>query len=529
MELITAKQMQEIDGRTIHGTGIPGRVLMESAGRGCVSALYRLLGGSPLARAVVVAGRGNNGGDGFVIARYLVGRGVDTFVFVVGGTAGISGEALENFSLLKPLGATVVPVEDPRGILLLKEALSLCQVVVDALFGTGLQREVTGLYGEAVAAVNDAGRPTLAVDIPSGVCADTGRVLGCAVRANATATFCRPKPGHFLFPGRAYAGELSVVDIGIPEGEVARAKSTLGLITRGEVVQALVPLRPDGHKGTRGHLAIIAGSMGKSGAAILCAQAAVVSGAGLVTTVLPSAINVAFESRCLEAMSVPLAEDIDGTFHSGCAGAIAPLLRGKDAVAVGPGLGTSKGALAVLTALIEATEAPMVLDADALNLLAENPGLIAKIKGDVVVTPHPGELSRLMGISIAEIQADRVAAAISYAVATGFHVVLKGAGTVVAHPDGTCRINPTGNVLLSTGGSGDLLTGLMGALLAQGHACQCAAEVGVYLHGEVANRLMEKGFETGISPSRVVALLPDVLSEAIRGGLKTRAPEMWQM
>ncbi|WP_300667069.1 NAD(P)H-hydrate dehydratase [Desulfoluna sp.] len=527
MQLTTAKQMQEIDHRTIQEIGIPGRVLMESAGRGCVSALDRLMAGKPLTQGVVVAGRGNNGGDGFVVARYLAERGMEVPVFVVGGVDGIQGEALENLELLEPLNVAVMAVAEAGDLTALHRALSHSSLVVDALFGTGLQREVTGLYAEVIQAVNASGRPVVSVDIPSGVCADTGRVLGCAVKAAATATFCRPKPGHFLSPGREYAGELSIVDIGIPERAVDQANVETRLISSESVSQRVVPLSPHAHKGTRGHLALVAGSLGKSGAAVLASAAAVAGGAGLVTTALPSCINAVFETRCLEAMSLPLPHDSDGSFHPGCGQAIADFLDGRDAVAIGPGLTTSPGALAALTAAIDFCLVPMVLDADALNLLAKKPELIREIKADAVITPHPKELARLMGLSVPEIQADRIHAARSFATQTGLHVVLKGAGTVVAHPDGRCAVNPTGNALLATGGTGDVLTGFIGALLAQGIPCKEASEIAVYLHGEAANRLMDQGLETGMAASRLIDLLPGVLSDAARSTLGPRAAEAW--
>jgi len=529
MQLTTAKQMQEIDRRTIQDVGIPGRVLMESAGRGCVSALYRLAAGKPLTQVVVVAGRGSNGGDGFVVARYLAERGIEAPVFVVGGVGGISGEALENLLLLEALGVAVAELTEPCDLAALESSLAQSGMVVDALFGTGLQRDVKGLYADVVKAINAFGKLVLAVDIPSGVCADTGRVLGCAVGADATVTFCRPKPGHFLYPGRMHAGDLSIVDIGIPEREVDHAEPTTRLISSRTIAQSVSRLRPDFHKGSRGHLALVAGSRGKSGAAILASQAAVCGGAGLVTTAIPLCINTPFESRCLEAMSVPLPHDTEGSFHVGCGEALLELLQGKDAVAVGPGLTTSKGALAALTAIIDFSVVPMVLDADALNLLAEKPELIREIKGEAVITPHPKELSRLTGLSVAEIQADRIQAATSFATKSGLHVVLKGAGTVVAHPDGTSGINPTGNALLATGGTGDVLTGLIGAFLAQGYPCKEAAKIGVYLHGEAANRLMDEGLETGMAASRLVDLLPEVLSDAARGTLAPRTAEGWVM
>ena len=529
MELVTAMQMQEIDGRTIHEVGIPGRVLMESAGRGVVSALCRLAGGVRLKRVAVVAGLGNNGGDGFVVARYLADRGVCVTLFVVGDPAGLSGEALDNYRLLAPMGVSCEVVEKSSDLTVMKRVVGHSQMVVDALLGTGLQREVAGLYGEVVAAVNGAGSPIISVDMPSGVCADTGRVLGMAVKATATATFCRPKPGHFLFPGRVYTGELCVVDIGIPEREVLKSGLTTRLITPGRVSKGLSPLDADGHKGTRGHLLLVAGARGKSGAAILAAQAAVAGGAGLVTTALPASINTAFESTCVEAMSVPFPFDADGCFAPGCGEALGALMAEKAAVAIGPGLTRSPGALAALTSLIHGFRGPMLFDADALNLLSDNPHLMGDIKGEAVITPHPKEFSRLTGLSVAEIQANRLQAAVSFAVKRGLHVVLKGAGTVVAHPDGTSAINPTGNTLLATGGTGDVLAGLIGALLAQGYPCGEAAEMGVYLHGEVANRLWEAGLNTGMVASRLVARMPEVLSSALRGTLVPRAADVWVM
>ena len=529
MELITAKQMQEIDRRAIDKVGIPGRVLMESAGRGCVSALYTLTQGRPLNRVTLVCGVGNNGGDGFVVARYLVERGIGVMVYLLGKASYLTGEALENYQLLSPLAVDVVEILDTEYLESVKRTLGESDLIVDALFGTGLARNVGGVFARVVSAMNQSEAPILSVDIPSGICADTGRVMGCAVEASATATFCRPKPGHVLYPGRSHVGDLSIVDIGIPERVVGRVRSRAAVITSASVMERMRAIADDGHKGSRGHLALVAGSTGKSGAAILCASAAVASGAGLVSAAIPETINTAFESRCLEAMSQPFSADEEGGFASGCDLDLAEFVAAKEAVAVGPGLGTGEGAFSALKCAIDFSSLPLVLDADALNILAGHPELLEKVRGRAIVTPHPMEFSRLSGLSVPKIQRDRMGAATAYAQKTGLHVVLKGAGTVVAHPDGWVGVNPTGDALLATGGTGDVLTGVVGALLAQGYSLRDAAEIGVYLHGEAANRISEKGLSLGMPASALIDELSGVLSDALAQSLLPRMPETFCM
>ena len=524
MDLITATQMQEIDRRTIDKVGIPGRVLMESAGRGCVSALYGLVQGRSLRRVAVVCGCGNNGGDGFVVARYLVERGIETTVFLLGKRGSLCGEAWDNFELLAGLPLDVREVEE-ADLATVKNDLGHSDLVVDALFGTGLARDVGGVFAGVIGAMNQSGKPIVSVDIPSGICADTGRVMGCAVRAQATATFCRPKPGHFLYPGRSHAGRLSIVDIGIPERVVGRVRSSTSLITSSRVMDSLCTIADDGHKGSRGHLALVAGSKGKSGAAILCARAAVAFGAGLVSAAIPDSINTSFESTCLEAMSFPMPADFRGGFATGETEHLDTFLAGKEALAIGPGLGMGEGALEILSQAISSFTSSLVVDADALNLLAANASLLSGLRGRAVLTPHPKEFSRLCGASVSEIQADRIALASAYAQAKGVHLVLKGAATVVAHPDGSVGVNPTGNSLLATGGSGDILTGMIGAFLAQGYPLKEAAELSVYLHGEVSNRLWEEGFRAGVAAPSFVEQIPKVLSDALSHKLSPRVTE----
>jgi NAD(P)H-hydrate epimerase len=497
--------MQEIDKRAIAEYGIPGLILMEQAGCACVEEIIAVFGQS--GRAVVLSGKGNNGGDGFVIARLLLEKGWNVTVLILAEPHLISGDAAVN---LEKLPKTVIAFcHDPDRLAeLFCEDIFQADLIVDAIFGTGLRSDLAGIYLEAIECINGSGRPILAVDIPSGIHGTTGRPLGNAVRADITVTFAFAKLGHVLYPGAEYTGRLVVVDIGIP---TELMDNTPGYdFLNSETVRPLLRRRDrQAHKGTCGHDLIIAGSTGKTGAAALCTNTAIRAGSGLVTLAVAEGIHTILELKTTEAMTVPLADAGSGYLTSSAAPVLEKLLHGKDAVAIGPGLGRRPGTIALVQTLIETVDLPLVIDADGLNALAEDLTLLHRKKSKaVVLTPHPGEMSRLVGSSIPDVEAIRISVAQEFARRYDVYLVLKGARTIIASPAGTIAINGSGNPGMASGGMGDVLTGILVSLLGQQYCAWDACRLGVFIHGYAADLVtIEKG-EMGITATDVLEMLP---------------------
>jgi len=517
MKLVTAAQMRELDRRTIEEVGVPSLVLMENAGRSTYLVLRRefpdLRG--PVA---VLAGRGNNGGDGCVVARYAANAGLPVFVLLFASREQVAGDARVNLEILFRLGVEVVEVTGAEAFREQLPRLAQAGVLVDALLGTGLNAPVTGLLAEVIAEVNRLPVPKLAVDIPSGLDADTGQVLGVAVRAGVTVTYGLPKLGQILPPGRELTGRLWRVDISIPP----QLTEALPLeLAEARTLAPLLPPRPfAAHKGTFGHAVVLAGSVGKTGAAALACEAALKVGAGLVTAAVPESLNDILEVKLTEAMSLPLPE-APGTRALGRA-ALAPLsafLADKTAMALGPGLGTHPETRELVAELVRTLPVPLVIDADGINCLAEAPGCLTEAAGPRILTPHPGEMARFFRTSPAQVQARRLEIAREVAAAHRCIVVLKGAQTVCAAPDGRLCLNPTGNPGLASGGTGDVLTGILGGLLAQRLPAWDAARLGVYLHGLAADYLAAELGPRGFVAGDLLRTLPRVLADLAAGTL----------
>jgi NAD(P)H-hydrate epimerase len=484
MRVLNTAQMREADRRTIEDVGLPAIVLMENAGREVAAAIEAAFDDLALSQITVLCGPGNNGGDGFVVARALAAKAGGVAVYVIGGAAASTGDARANLRVLQYLdvveiieiaNAAAWKVEGP-------DALD-ADLVVDALFGTGVRVPLTGLYETIVANVNAAGRPVVSIDLPSGLSADTSEVPGPAIRAAMTVTLGAPKLPLVLPPAEAYAGEMIVADIGIPASVVnALDGPRVEVLTRRDVGRFVLPRAADSHKGDYGRILIVAGSRGLTGSASLCARAALRSGAGLVTVATPASAVPIVASLGAEYMTLPLDEAADGTV---AASALDHLLAFKaDVIALGPGLGRTASAAAVVHGLVERSSVPLVLDADALIAFAGKADrLVGRDGVDIVVTPHPGEMAALTGQSIDDVQADRLDVARTFASAHHVHVILKGHRTLVASPDGAVAINTTGNPGMATAGAGDVLTGMVAAWFAQLHHAEDAARLAVYLHG----------------------------------------------
>ncbi len=484
MKLFTPEATREIDKDASQKYGIASIILMENAGRGAAAVIEEKFPDSTTP-VCIVAGPGNNGGDGFVIARHLnIAHYTNVKVVCVAPREKYRGDALANLEILERSGHKPVFASTPRQV---KKELAGAQIVVDAIFGTGLNAPVEGFYAQVIQTINSVDASVVSVDIPSGISGRTGEVLGVAVRADITVTFAVPKVGLYVYPGRKYAGEIRICHIGIPSHVIDSYPSSTYAVTAELARSLLKPREPDAHKGTFGHVLLIGGSRGKCGALMLMGMGAAAAGAGLVTAMLPASEQPAVDAALPEVMTVPVGEDEDGMEYA----EFIPLFKansdGKDAVAVGPGLGVGESQREIVLTVISAG-LPTVLDADALNVIRDDPAVLKRNR-QCVITPHPGEMSRLCGLAVSEIQKDRIGVARAFAQEYKVITVLKGAGTVVAAPDGRVFVNTTGNHGMASGGMGDVLTGVIAGLLAQNYSPLEAAVLGVYLHALSADIL----------------------------------------
>jgi ADP-dependent NAD(P)H-hydrate dehydratase / NAD(P)H-hydrate epimerase len=514
MKVVSGQVMQLMDQRAIGEFGIAGLTLMEAAGRACADAISESFGPGAGKRALIVAGKGNNGGDGYVIARLLRERGWDAPVLLFALPDQVTGDAATNLALLQKESVVFPPVGAP----LPAELFQGAAVIVDALLGTGVKSEVTGAYREAIELINAAGRPVVAVDIPSGVDAGSGRVLGAAVRADLTVTFALAKLGNVLHPGAELCGRLVVADIGMPAAVVAEAPGYEFV----DLSCARRLLRPRGamaHKGSAGHCLIIAGSTGKSGAAAMAANSAVRAGGGLVTLAVPGALNPILEAKTTEVMTWPVGKPKAGFLQAGALDALLLGAKGRDAVAVGPGLGGAPSTVYLVHSLIASLPGPLVLDADGLNAVAAAPEILLKRLGRVtLLTPHPGEMARLAGCSVPEVEADRIGTAREFATRFKVCLILKGARSIIAAPDGSVAINGSGNPGMATGGMGDVLTGVVTSLVGQGYAPFDACMLGAFVHGYAADLLVQQKGTQGMNATDVQEMLPGALRRLAEPG-----------
>ena len=498
--VLTAREMRAADSGAIRA-GISALRLMENAASGLVSSLLDLYPG--WRRVVVVCGPGNNGGDGLAAARLLSARGVSASVFTLRPPGTYRREAGENAARALEAGLDLVAISGGRGESQLRRAIADADGVVDALFGTGLARPLEGAAARIVAAINRSGRAAVSADLPSGLSSDSGKPIGPAVRAALTVAFGAAKHCHVFYPARALCGDLRVADIGIPRRFLVARGVRLRLAEAADVLRLLPPRPPESHKGDFGRLAVVAGSRGKAGAAILTARGALRAGAGLVTVFCPESLEPAVVGALPESMTRGLPEE-HGAISARAAGEALEALRGFDAAVLGPGLGTARGTVRFVKALLTAG-LPLVCDADALNAFAGRPRVFA---GRRVLTPHPGEAARLLGVSTREIQQDRLSAVSRLAKRSGAVVLLKGAASLTASSGSEVVVNPTGTPLLSTAGAGDVLAGAIGAFLASGMPAEKAAVAAAYLHGRGGEMLAGQIGDAGLLAGELADALP---------------------
>lgn len=512
MLAVTAEEMREMDRLTIQEYKVPSLVLMERAGEGVTRALIKSFGRAAKRGVLVVAGKGNNGGDGLVVARHLKAKKVPCEVVLLADPKELSRDAAENLRVyLKRRGKVY---EAPGGSLSpLRDRLKGKGLLVDAILGTGLKEEVRGVYAQAITMMNGSGLPIVSVDVPSGLDSDRGRPLGATIKAAMTVALGFPKLGEVIHPGLSYVGELMVAGIGIQPKAVERVQPRTELLEE-EQIRRLIPHRePDTHKGTYGHLLVMAGSRGKTGAAILACRAAMRVGAGLVTLAAPRSLNDIFATSLVEVMTEPLRDDAHEDMELLAEEDWRYLLGKKSAFLFGPGIGVKDSARGAVRWLLRNLEIPWVIDADGLNNLAAEVERLRGAKIAPVLTPHPGEMARLIGGKTSAVNQDRVGVARSFARENRCYLVLKGARTVIATPEGKAYINPTGNPGMASGGMGDVLAGILAGLLAQGFKVEEALKLGVFLHGFVGDRLAEARGGIGLIASDVLEGLPQGLKQ----------------
>jgi len=513
--ILSRAQMRAFDRYAIETCHVPGVVLMENAGRGAADVAARLLpSGLGGARVVVVCGAGNNGGDGFVVARHLWSRGADVRVFLAGSPERVFGDARINHDSYLDLGGQVTVVRpteaavEKGGLAELEAALALADLVVDALFGTGLDRTIAASMAAIIEAINRAPGRRLALDIPSGLDADSGAPLGACVEAHDTVCFGHLKVGLLTPQGARLAGRVHVCDLGVPDTILGKVGHVAEVIERRAVAQLFAPREADAHKFAVGAVLVCAGSAGKSGAALLTARGAFRGGAGVVTIATWPEALAAVDARMPEVMAVALD-------RAAPVARIEELLERRRAVVIGPGFGLDDAAKKVVERVLETFEGPIVVDADAITLFKEKAARLGKAKGSLVLTPHAGEMGRLLGITADEVERDRFGAVRKLVDATGAVVVLKGARTIVASPDGRIAVNSTGNPLLATAGAGDVLAGIVGALLCSMRPFD-AAMAGVHLHGLVADVLRGRTGDRGVFASELADELPRVIDALLK-------------
>lgn len=517
MHVVTAEQMRTLDRQATEKYGIPSLLLMENAGRAVCEVARETLGDVRNRKILVVCGPGNNGGDGFAAARHLHNAGAQVHISFFGDRSRSRGDALTNLEIAEKMG---LEIDFSGSLQRLRNHITASDLIIDALLGTGIKGELGGDLAEAIELINTCKKgQVIAVDIPSGVDADTGATCGStpagrAVEADCTVTFGLPKIGLLTYPGAGYVGRLIVADISIPKEALDGCDSQVYLLDDHALTWPFERYAGS-HKGDYGHLAIVAGSVGMTGAATLAAEGALRIGTGLVTVAIPQSLNDILEVKLTEAMTIPVAENGSRAFGTVSLEQVMEIIEKRDAAVIGPGLGRNEDTIAFVLGLVKRITRPVVIDADGLFALSKDLSVLRDIRGLVVITPHPGEMATLLGTTVSEVQSNRLEVARDFAKSHDVTVVLKGAGTVVASPEGEAYINTTGTPGMATGGVGDVLSGMIGGLLAQGWSPEKAACAAVYIHGRAGEIAAQELTEPSMIASDVARHIGDVVRELI--------------
>lgn len=507
MKLVTAQEMRDIDKKAMEEFAVSGLVLMEHASKAVADVIKNIADENGWEKVVVVCGKGNNGGDGFGAARWLAAYGMKVQVLLVNAVEeDLHGDAASELAMFQKAGGRLQCVNDANDLQLAEVICLKADVLVDALLGTGFYGELDGMLRDMCRIINSSGKYVAAVDVPTGVDADNGTAAADAVQADCTITMGLVKTGLLLYPGKEHTGELFAAQIGFPERLVEECGSSKYLLTDA-IVKNLLPLRKgNAHKGDAGRVVVAAGSQGYTGAAALSAHAAVKAGGGLVSLVTPLSCRDVLSIKLTEVMVHGLLERMPGILGGGAAADIVKRAAGADVLAIGPGLGTSESTLEVVREVLQKIEVPVVIDADALTALQGHLDILPQMQAPKVLTPHPGELARLLDMTPGQVDRERLTLAAKYARAWDAVLVIKGAPTVIGCPDGSVYVNTTGCNAMATGGSGDVLTGIIAALAGQEISLQEAALCGVYLHG-LAGELASGGC-IGLAAGQIGEFLP---------------------
>jgi NAD(P)H-hydrate epimerase len=516
MKILTSREMREVDREAIEGLGIPGPVLMENAGLQVLKSLRTKFPRPQDERIVIVAGKGNNGGDGFVVARHLFNAGAEPEVLLLASREEVKGDAAVNLAVALKLGIPVMEVRTSDEWKRLRLDIFHASVIIDALFGTGLLNPLEGLYAQAVGDINKAKGFKIAVDIPSGLSSDTFEVIGPCVRADLTVCLATPKVAHVFPPAEECVGELSVASIGIPPGLFDRPGYKVELVEELSVRPFFKKRKKDSHKGSYGHLLVVSGSLGKTGAAALAGKAALRMGAGLVTVATASSALPGIARSMMELMTEPLPETPAKSVAREALPRVLELMKGKDALLIGPGLSMNPSTAEFVLALLPKIRIPAVIDADALNVIAADPEVLRRLQAPAVLTPHPGEFARLAGRSTADVLKHRLEWVPAFAEKYGVYVVLKGYRTLTASLEGRVFVNPTGNPGLATGGSGDVLGGMIASEIIQEKDLLGAVIAAVYAHGLSGDIAAGKLSEKYMTAGDIIRFLPRAL-KALEG------------
>ena len=514
MRLVTAEEMRQADNTAINEYGIPGIVLMENAGQAVVKQVEKMLGDLSGKKAAIFCGGGNNGGDGLVIARHLFNKGCEVRLYFLTDPEVFRGDALTNYKIITNLGIDGFQLTEGNRLNVARMALWSADIAIDAIFGTGMHDNVQDTALAVINMLNESNTPVVSVDIPSGLSSLNGQALGAAVQADATVTFGYCKLGLTLPAARDYVGELIVADISIPVQVEECLDVHRELIDADFCRKWLSPRAVESYKGDYGHVGVFAGSKEMPGAAILASRGAMKMGAGKLSAALPSAVRPAFTSILPEAMLLPVTDnELGGVAKE----SIETLINfPADAWLIGPGLGRAEETMELVREFIPRLTVPAVIDADGLFAVCGYLRLLKKSNVPLVITPHPGEMAKLLGVNIADVQANRVAVAEGFAKQTNVTVVLKGAGTVIATPEGRIFINNTGNPGMATGGSGDVLAGMIATLLAQGLTPAVAAACAVWLHGTAGDISVKANGATGLLAGDIADAIPAALNSINR-------------
>ncbi|MCB2358276.1 NAD(P)H-hydrate dehydratase [Clostridium estertheticum] len=495
MKIATAQIMRKIDRYCIDVLGIPGIILMENA---ALKVMKNIPANNK--KFVIVCSSGNNGGDGFVVARHLLNTGNYVEVFFLGSDENMSADALVNLNIIRNMGAKIIEVNNNEELEILKESIIQCEITIDAIFGTGLSREVKGIYSLAITIMNENSKYILSIDVPSGFGCNSGKVMGNCIRSNKTVTFELYKKGFISYDAETITGEIVIEKIGIPKAVVDKFHEDEYIMDI-DFIKGLIKKRNKySHKGDYGRTLILAGSPGFTGAAYISTQAAVRSGAGLVTLGCDSSIQNILSGKLVEAMTVSTNDEIR----------LDSLITKSDSIAIGPGLGNNKCTLNLLSKVLVNSKCPVVIDSDGLNVLEGNLEILKNKKCQIVLTPHMGEMARISGFSIDEINKNKIDIAKEFAKKHNVVLLLKGFNTIIT--DGkTVQINTTGSSAMASGGMGDCLTGIIASFISQGYDIMTAACVGAYVHGYSGDRLSKKMF--CVNANHIIEALPSIIKE----------------